>query len=282
MDGTWLFKLDNHQSGPAARVRDRRLEAGHGPQRLERRRRQPAVVPGRRRLVPQGLQAARRPPSARRGWCASSRSTTARRSGSTASRSARTAAPTCPFEIRLPAGLLKRGGVNHLVIRVDSRRKQTDFPPSGPVDRGQADGRLVELRRPAARGLPAQDQRRRLQHGRRPARPPVRHVPGDGHLPRDAAQLRHAAPGASPSARASARGASPSARVAIGAKRFATLTKQIKVDKPRLWSPASPYLYDASLAVRSGGEPAAALHAEDRHPLDQGRRRPPVPQRRAR
>ena len=40
---------------------------------------------------------------------------------------------------------------------------------------------------------------------------------------------------------------------AIGAKRFATLTKQIKIDKPRLWSPASPYLYDASMAVRSGG-----------------------------
>ena len=27
--------------------------------------------------------------------------------------------------------LIKRGRVNRLVIRVDSRRKQTDFPPSG-------------------------------------------------------------------------------------------------------------------------------------------------------
>ena len=45
-----------------------------------------------------------------------------------------------PFEIRLPAGLLKRGGVNHLVIRVDSRRKQTDFPPSGLSTVGKPTG----------------------------------------------------------------------------------------------------------------------------------------------
>src|SRR3954451_14684505 len=36
-----------------------------------------------------------------------------------------------PFEVRLPAGAIRRGRVNHLVIRVDSRLKQTDFPPSG-------------------------------------------------------------------------------------------------------------------------------------------------------
>src|SRR5262245_60442939 len=36
-----------------------------------------------------------------------------------------------PFEIRIPAGVIRRGKVNRLVIRVDSRRKQTDFPPSG-------------------------------------------------------------------------------------------------------------------------------------------------------
>ena len=52
----------------------------------------------------------------------------------------------------------------------------TDFPPSGLSTVRRADRRLVELRRPAARGLPAQDRRRRLQHGRRPARPAVRHL----------------------------------------------------------------------------------------------------------
>jgi Glycosyl hydrolases family 2, sugar binding domain len=36
-----------------------------------------------------------------------------------------------PFEVRLPAGVLKRGQVNRLAVRIDSRRFPTDFPPSG-------------------------------------------------------------------------------------------------------------------------------------------------------
>lgn len=36
-----------------------------------------------------------------------------------------------PFEVDLPARALHRRGVNHLTIRVDSRRKPTDLPPSG-------------------------------------------------------------------------------------------------------------------------------------------------------
>jgi beta-glucuronidase len=39
----------------------------------------------------------------------------------------------------------------------------------------------------------------------------------------------------------------------IGAKRFATLSRQIKVPKPHLWSPSDPFLYDASLQASSGG-----------------------------
>jgi beta-glucuronidase len=36
-----------------------------------------------------------------------------------------------PFEIRIPRGDIRRGRVNRLVIRVDSRRLPTDFPPAG-------------------------------------------------------------------------------------------------------------------------------------------------------
>ena len=94
MDGTWLFKLDNHQSGP-------QLESG--------------IAGWKQVTVPNAWNVGDDSPQSflggvgwyrkdfklptaskrRRGWCASSRSTTARRSGSTASRSARTAAPTC-------------------------------------------------------------------------------------------------------------------------------------------------------------------------------------------
>jgi beta-glucuronidase len=36
-----------------------------------------------------------------------------------------------PFEFRLPGSALTRSGVNHLVVRVDDRRKTTDLPPAG-------------------------------------------------------------------------------------------------------------------------------------------------------
>jgi len=36
-----------------------------------------------------------------------------------------------PFELVLPAALLRQSGVNHLVLRVDSRRRSTDFPTAG-------------------------------------------------------------------------------------------------------------------------------------------------------
>ena len=61
MDGTWLFKLDNHQSGPQARWPG---IAGWKqvtvPNAWNVGDDSPAVVPRRRRLVSQGLQAAHR------------------------------------------------------------------------------------------------------------------------------------------------------------------------------------------------------------------------------
>ncbi|HEX6389828.1 MAG TPA: beta galactosidase jelly roll domain-containing protein, partial [Solirubrobacteraceae bacterium] len=36
-----------------------------------------------------------------------------------------------PFEVRLPASLLKRGGTNRLVVRVENKRFGFDFPPAG-------------------------------------------------------------------------------------------------------------------------------------------------------
>src|SRR4051812_14927274 len=157
-----------------------------------------------------------------------------------------------PFEIRLPAGLLKRGGVNHLVIRVDSRRKQTDFPPSGLSIVGKPTGgwwnyggllREVYLRKINDVDFNTVVVRPNLPCATCPATVTYRVTLRNYGL-----SARRVAVSARFGARRIAIG-----RVAIGAKRFATLTKQITVDKPRLWSPASPFLYDASLAVRSGG-----------------------------
>ena len=94
-----------------------------------------------------------------------------------------------PFEFA--ASSLKRSGTNRLVVRVDSRRLDRDFPPARPEHRRRADRRLVELLRDPARGLPAQ-----ARHGRLPARSGapgdrLRHVRGEREGPDQPAQ-RHA------------------------------------------------------------------------------------------
>ena len=170
LDGTWLFRLDSADQG----VKQRFMRAT-STDRLDRRstvpnawnaRRRVERVDGRRRSA--GTARTSSCPSAdaraRTGRSASSRSTTARGCGSTASRSARTPAPTSRSSCRPTA--LKRRGTNRLVVRVDSRRTSTDFPPAGLNTRRRADRRLVELPRHPARGLPAQ-----AGHGRLPAGP---------------------------------------------------------------------------------------------------------------
>ena len=243
MDGTWLFKLDNHQSGPAARVRDRRLEAGHRPQRLERRRRQRRSRSlGGVGWYRKDFRLPEQPPSGRRGSCASSRSTTARRSGSTASRSARTAAPTCRSRSACRRACSSAAASTTSSSASTARRQPTDFPPVGPVDRpGTPTGGWWNYG-----GLLREVYLRKINDidfNTVVVRPdlPCATCAATVTLPRHAAQLRRAAPRrvavSAPLRRAAHR---RSARVAIGAKRFATLTKQIKVDKPRLWSPATP------------------------------------------
>ena len=85
-------------------------------------------------------------------------------SGSTAGRSAEPR--RLPALRDPPAARRCARRANRLVVRVDNRRKQTDFPPSGSRHR-PAGRRLVELRRAAARGLPAADRPTRLQQRHR-------------------------------------------------------------------------------------------------------------------
>jgi hypothetical protein len=251
MDGTWLFKLDNHQSGP-------QRESGTAGWK-------PVTVPNAWNVGDDSAQSF----LGGVGWyrkdfklpTASKQASWVVRFESVNYRSkiwlngkpiGKNRGAYLPFEIRLPAGLLKRGGVNHLVIRVDSRRKQTDFPPSGLSIVGKPTGgwwnyggllREVYLRKINDVDFNTVVVRPNLPCPTCPATVTYRVTLRNYGL-----RARRVAVSARFGARRIAIG-----RVAIGAKRFATLTKQITVDKPRLWSPASPYLYDASLAVRSGG-----------------------------
>jgi glycosyl hydrolase family 2 len=262
MDGTWLFKLDNHQSGP-------QLESG--------------TVGWKQVSVPNAWNAGddssesflggvgwyrkdfRLPSAAKRlSWVVRFESVNYRSKIWLNGRPiGKNRGAYLPFEIRLPAGLLKRGGVNRLVIRADSRRKQTDFPPSGLSVIGKPTGGWWNygglLREVYLRKIDDIDFNTVVVRPQLPCascattvlyRVTLRNYGNHARRVRVTARFgrRHVAVGTA----------------TIGAKRFATLTRTIKVPRPRLWSPASPYLYDASLVASSGG------HAVQRYTLKTG------------
>jgi Glycosyl hydrolases family 2, TIM barrel domain/Glycosyl hydrolases family 2, sugar binding domain/Glycosyl hydrolases family 2 len=157
-----------------------------------------------------------------------------------------------PFEIRLPRGLIRRGRVNRLVIRVDSRRFPTDFPPAGLNSTGVPTGgwwnyggllREVYLRRIdgidfntviVRPSLPCSTCAATINY-----RVTVRNF-GDS-----ARRVRVRA-------RFGSRALDLGTR-SIGAKRFGTFTRRVRIARPRLWSPDRPNLYDAPLTASSGG-----------------------------
>jgi beta-glucuronidase len=157
-----------------------------------------------------------------------------------------------PFELRLPASYLKRTGTNRLVIRVDNRRFGTDFPPSGLSVAGKPTGgwwnyggilREVYLRKIDGIDFNTVQVRPLLPCATCPAtiayRVTVRNYAD--HAIRVRVTGRYGR-------RAIDIGSAP-----VGAKRFATFTRSLRIAHPRLWSPSSPYLYNAPLEVRSNG-----------------------------
>jgi beta-glucuronidase len=156
-----------------------------------------------------------------------------------------------PFEIRLPAGLLRRGKTNRLVIRVDNRRRPTDFPPSNLNPKGQPTGgwwnyggllREVYLRRVNAIDFNTVQVQPFLPCTTCAAtvrfRVTVRNYAGDGrriHIVGNFGNRRISL-----------------GTAAVGPKKFATFTKSLRVAHPRLWSIGSPNLYTVHLAARSG------------------------------
>lgn len=157
-----------------------------------------------------------------------------------------------PFELRIPRSALKRKGTNRLVVRVDSRRRDDDFPPAGLTGSGDPAGgwwnyggllREVYLKRvdtvnisnvlvrptlPCARCAATILARVTVRNfGRRAMRVNVSgSVAGRG--------LRFGSQ-------------------RVGAGRFVVFEARTRLRRPRLWSPARPYLYGARFAIRGGG-----------------------------
>jgi beta-glucuronidase len=157
-----------------------------------------------------------------------------------------------PFEFRLPPSALKRTGVNHLVVRVDNRRYQTDFPPSGLSVNLKPTGGWWNyggiLREVYLRKVDVVDMAT------------VRVLP---HLPCSTCSAtvgikttvrNYATSRRRISVTANFDGKRISLGAAnVGASRFATLGAKVHVAEPRLWSPSHPNLYAVSLRARSSG-----------------------------
>lgn len=162
-----------------------------------------------------------------------------------------------PFEIRLPASLLKRTGTNRLVVRVDNRRYPTDFPPSGLSVTGNPTGgwwnyggllREVYLRRIDRIDFSTVQVRPVLACASCAA--DVQYKVTVRNFGTDAARVTL-------DSRFGTRRVALGTKV-VGPKRFATFTRTIRIAKPRLWSPSSPTLYRAPITARIGRKRVAS------------------------
>ncbi|MDQ3630799.1 MAG: beta galactosidase jelly roll domain-containing protein [Actinomycetota bacterium] len=157
-----------------------------------------------------------------------------------------------PFELRMPPSVLKRGGTNRLVVRVENKRLATDFPPSGLSVAGKPTGgwwnyggilREVYLRRVDRVDFSTVQVRPDLPCATCAASVNVRLTVRN--FATDATRMRIT--GRFGNRRVNF------GTVAVGAKRFATVTRRLRIGNPRLWSPERPNLYDVDLRATAVG-----------------------------
>jgi beta-glucuronidase len=157
-----------------------------------------------------------------------------------------------PFELRLPGNLLRRGGVNRLVVRVDSRRFPTDFPPAGLSATGVPTGgwwnyggllREVYLRRVDGVGFSTVVVRPNL-----PCPTCAATVTYRVTLRNFGGSARRVTVRARFGSRRFTIG-----RRSVGARSSTLVTRTVRIGRPRLWSPDRPALYNAPLTITSGG-----------------------------
>jgi beta-glucuronidase len=152
-----------------------------------------------------------------------------------------------PFEV--PSGKL-RSGVNHLVVRVDSRRSNTDLPPLVDQDNGTPGGGWWNygglLREVYLRKVNQVDMTDFL------ARPilPCRNCDATVQIRATLHNL-----GRKKKVRVSARVGDQSARfraVTLPTRGTRQVSAKVKISNPRLWEPGDPQLYTVRGAVNVG------------------------------
>ena len=266
LDGDWLFRLDNEDQGDQAA-----LHAQHVDRRAGRTVKVPNVWnlgDASNESMSGGIGWYRKDfelPAADSAleWALRFESVNYRtRCGSTASRSARTPAPTSRSSSQLERPQAHAGRTGSWCAWTRAGSIATSRPRGLNTD-GVPDRRLVELLRHPARGLPAQ-----ARHGRLPARPGA---PGDRlrHLRRERAgadqpaQRHRRRPAGHDHRQVRRPHARPRQRRASGRTGSRRSRTRIRIDKPRLWSPQAPNLYDVSFTVRVGDRKVAGytLHS---------------------
>jgi len=157
-----------------------------------------------------------------------------------------------PFEVRLPASALSRNGVNRLVLRLDTRRTESDIPPATTDARGRPRGGWWNyggiLREVYLRQVNDIDMEE------------VTVLP-DLPCASCAATIRWKVTARNLSTKARSveiTGRFGARRIGVGRGRIAagqarTFTASLKVPRPKLWTPSRPTLYSAGASVSSGG-----------------------------
>lgn len=158
-----------------------------------------------------------------------------------------------PFTLQIKRGL-KRSGVNRLVVRVDSRRLTSDFPPANRTATGLPTGGWWNYGGILREVYLVRQERAAIDSV--VVRPVIRCRTCDATI-----RLAATVSATSGSVPVTVSGVFNGRRRSLGGGTVSARGKEfagsLKLRNPHLWSPSDPHLYPAALEVRSGGRVVA-------------------------